>query len=128
MLVLTNLKDTRDGPIFQLPNNATIDATKTGSIPLSRSLSTHAKKAHVFDGLQSASLISLGQLCDNGCIEKLDNNEINILKNKTLILKGHRNKTDGLWDIPIPRPSRHRDHETITRDRTKTELIQYIHG
>ena len=54
MLVLTNLKDNRDGPTVQLPNNATMNVTKTGSIPLSGSLSTQAKKAHVFDGLHSA--------------------------------------------------------------------------
>ena len=48
MLLLTNLKDTRDGPTFQLPNNATMNDTKTGRILLLRSLSTHAKKAHVF--------------------------------------------------------------------------------
>ena len=51
MLVLLDLKDTPDGPTFQLPNNATINAKKTGSIPLSGSLSTHAKKAQVFDVL-----------------------------------------------------------------------------
>ena len=65
ILVITNLKETRDGPTIQLPNNATINAKKTGSIPMSGSLSTHAKKSPVFDRLHSASLISLGQLCDN---------------------------------------------------------------
>ena len=84
MLVITNLKDTPDGPTFQLPNNATINAKKTGSIPLSGSLSTHAKKSHVFDGLHSASLISLGQLCYDDCISILDKNEINILKKRHL--------------------------------------------
>ena len=54
------------------------------------------KKAHMFDVLPSASLISLGQMCDNDCIAILDKNDINILKNTKLILKGHRNKTDGL--------------------------------
>ena len=46
------------------------------------------KKAHIFDGLHSASLISLGKLWDDDYISILENNEINILKNKTLILKG----------------------------------------
>ena len=128
MLVNTNLKDTCDGPTVQLPNNATMNATKTGSIPLSESLGTHEKKAHVFDGLHSASLIYLVQLCDNDCISILDKNDINILKNNMLILKGHRNKTDGLWVIPISRPLRHRSHAIIARDKTKIELIQYLHG
>ena len=111
-----------------MPNNATINETNTGILPLSRSLSTHAKKAHLFNGLHSALIISLEQLCDNDCIAILDNNEINILKDKKLILKGHRNKTDRLWDIPISRPLRYCVHVIITRYKTKTELIQYLNG
>ena len=87
MLVLTNLKDTRDLPIVQLPKNATMNAKKTGGIPLSVNLSIHAKKAHVFYGLHSASLISLVQMCDNACVAILDKNEINILNIYILILK-----------------------------------------
>ena len=82
----------------------------------------------MFDGLHSASLISLGQLCDDDCIAILDKNEINILKDSKIILKGRRNKTDGLWDIPISRPLRHQSHAIITWYQTKAELIQYIHG
>ena len=78
--------------------------------------------------MHSASLISLGQLCDSDCIAILDNNEFNNLKYSELIIKGHRSKSDGLWDIPISRPLRHRDHVIITIDNTKTELIQDIDG
>ena len=87
MLVITNFKDTCDGPTVQLPNNATINATKTGSIPLSIRLSTHAKKSHVFVRLNSASIISLGQLCDDECIDILDKNDINILKKRHLFYR-----------------------------------------
>ena len=84
MLLLTNLKDTRDGPTFQLPNNATMNAEKTGIVPLSGSLINHAKKSHVFGGLHSASLISLVQLHEDDCISILDKIEINILKTRHL--------------------------------------------
>ena len=82
--ITTNLKDTCDGPTVQLPTNATTNKTKTGSIPLSVSLSTREKKSHVFDRLHSALLISLGQLCDDDCIDILGKNEINILKTRHL--------------------------------------------
>ena len=78
------------------------------------------KKAHIFDGLHGASLISLIQLCDDDCVAILDNNEINILKGKTLILKEHRNKTDGLWYIPISKTVMHRAMEIITKDKINT--------
>ena len=77
-----------------------MSATRTGNTPLEISLSADAKKAHIFDVLHSASLISLVQLCDNDCIAILDKNEINIFKGKTIILKRHLNKAYGLWDIP----------------------------
>ena len=41
----------------------------------------------IVDGLDIASLISLWKLCDDNGIAILDKNEINILKDKTLILK-----------------------------------------
>ena len=86
------------------------------------------KKAHIFDLLHSALLISLGKLCNDECISVLDKHEINILKGKTLILQRNRNNTDDLWDISIWRPVRNRALTIITRDKTKTELIQYLHG
>ena len=84
MLVITNIKDTHDGPTFQLPNNTTINSTKTESIAISRSLSIHAKQAHLFGVLHISLLISLVQLCDDDCIAILDNNEMSILKTRHL--------------------------------------------
>ena len=85
MSVLTNVKNTRDGPTAQLPNNEKIGTTRTGSIPLARSVIDHAKKAHIFDGLHSASVISLGQFYDYDCVAILDKIEINIINGKMLI-------------------------------------------
>ena len=123
MTLITNVKNTRDGPTVQLPNKDTMSATRTVNTPLASSLSSHAKKAHIFDRLHSASLISLCQLCDDYCVEILDKNEINILKGKTIILKRHRTKTDELGYIPISIPVNHRAMGIITKDKTKTELI-----
>ena len=43
-----------------------------------------------------------------------------VLKGKTLILNRHRNKTYGLWDIPISIPVSHPATEIITKDKTNT--------
>ena len=127
MTVLTNIINTRNGPIVQLQNNDTMSVTRTRNTPLASSQSAHAKKAHIFDGLHSDSLISLVQICDDDFAVILYKKEINILKFKTLILKGHRNKTDDLCNIPISRPVRHRAMAIITKDKTKKEPIQYLH-
>ena len=96
-----------------------MNATETGILPISRSLSIHAKKSHIFVVLHSASLISLSQICDDDYIVNLDKNIFNIIKDRKLILKGHRNNTYGSWDVLIPRPFRHHDHAIITRYKKK---------
>ena len=51
-----------------------------------------------------------------------------MIKHKKIILKGHINKTEVLWEILISIPLRHGAHTIITINKTKTELIQYLHG
>ena len=94
-----------------------MSAIRIGNIPLASILSAHAKKTHSFDGLHIALLISLGQLCDDECVAILDNNVINILKGKTIIVKEQRNKIGGLWVITISIPVMYRDMEIITREK-----------
>ena len=54
------------GPSVALPDGSVIKASKAGTLPL-RSLSAKAKEVQIFKGLKNASLISIGQLCDDGC-------------------------------------------------------------
>ena len=63
---LTNIKNF-DGPTIQLPDASTLKATQTGQLPLSNLLSQQGKQAAIVPGLQSASLISIPQLCDDDC-------------------------------------------------------------
>jgi hypothetical protein len=105
-----------------------MSATAIGRLPLPASLQSSATNTHVFGDLHSASLISLGQLCDDDCVAILDKHKIQVIKDSQVVMQGHRNPDDGLWDIPIERPIRHKALAIITRDKTKTELIQYLHG
>ena len=84
-----------------LPNSQSISSTIQGTLPLSNELTSKAKIAVVLPNLTSSSLISLGQLCDDGCNINLDKDRMNIYKNNKLMIQGSRNKADGLWDIPI---------------------------
>jgi hypothetical protein len=127
-----------------LPNSTHIQATHSGILPFHSSFSTKAKTAHVLDGITNASLISIGQLCDDDCVAILDKTKIEVFKNDACILTGTRNPTDGLWDIPIPlasdmastyniasplRPNVPQQVNAIIRkDQTKKELAQYLYG
>ena len=86
---------------MQLPNAQSILSTKQGQLNLHPSLSTQSQQAIVLPQLKSASLISLGQLCDNKCTILLDKKKISVYKDNKVIINGYRNPIDGLWDIPI---------------------------
>ena len=85
----------------KLPNNEHISATKQGVINISNKLSNIAKTAKILPQLGSASLISLGQLCDDDCNITLTKHKLVARKANEVILEGYRNFRDGLLDIPV---------------------------
>ena len=97
---LTRVCTGTNGPSVQLPNNDVITATATGLLDLHADLSASAQKAHVLPRL-GTSLLSLGQLTDDGCLILLDKAQLKVFKNFKLLLTGTRNLSDGFWDIPL---------------------------
>ena len=47
----------------------------------------------------------MGQLYDDGCEVKLTKQKLSVIKNNIVVMEGHRNYTDGLWDTPITKSS-----------------------
>ena len=92
---LTNVQPTKPCDII-LPNAAVIRPSKCRQIPLLSTLSSTAKDAVIVPKLKSSSLISLGQLCNDGCKIELDRKHILVKKNNENILEGFRNYEDGL--------------------------------
>ena len=84
-----------------MPNATTLNDDQVGSVPLSKHLSKAATKTRILSGLESASLISLGQLADDGCTTTITAPELTVEKKGKIILRGKRNYRDGLYDIPI---------------------------
>ena len=89
------------GPSVMLPNKTTITANQRGQLSLSDELSSQAQTAMILPQLKSASLISIGQLCDDECDVILNKRVLVAIKNEKVILTGVRNKYDKLWDIPV---------------------------
>ena len=96
----------------------------------------------ILPGLHSSNLISLGQLCDDGCSVLLSSSTLSAIKDNKVILRGYRNPSDGLWDIPICAnaaqsnppsfiPSMRTSHKLaviINKKQTATDLVQYLHA
>jgi hypothetical protein len=75
-------------------------------------LNAAASNAHVFPGITYLSLLSVGQLCDEGYIVTFQRDTVTIHNSESSkILSGPRDITTGLWRInfkqtnkPIPDP------------------------
>ena len=109
----------------------TIQTTHTGKLPFNPQLSNIAITANVLPSLKSASLILLGQLCNDDCNISLDKRAIKVYKNNKKILQGPRNYTYGLWDINIPLQPKHTQQSMsviIQKNKAKKDLIQFYHA
>ena len=64
-----NLHILQNGPRAVLPDNTTIAASAQGELPLHPLVTP---KALIYPHLKSESLLSIGQLCDDGCTAVFD--------------------------------------------------------
>ena len=106
-----------------------IHATKKGYLPLNN-LSKIATEAHTFPHLKSSSLLSLGQLCDDGCDVLLNRTSLHVFRNAQHILQGQRNYIDGPWDVPVAvnNSNNNKLNIIINKRTTKSDLINFFHG
>ena len=96
---LNNVQQDPHGPTVLLPNNDSITASHTAHLPFSTHLSPHATKTSLFTDLQN-NLISIGQLCDDGCTVTFTKDQMIVTKNSTEILCGTRSKSGaGLYNV-----------------------------
>ena len=124
--ILQQRRSIANGPQVQIPNGANMRTIESGLLPLHTILSDKARTGNVIDGLNNASLLSIGQLCDDNCIAVFDKRCLHIFKNGILVIWGLRNWTDGLWDVTIPQ-RKDNMNMIIRKDKTKTELAEYLH-
>jgi hypothetical protein len=85
----------------RLPNGATMDSTHTAALNIPE-LNKYASIAHVLTGMANHSLLSVGQLCNEGYTVTFRNESVTICNSQELqILKGARDLDTGLWRINL---------------------------
>jgi hypothetical protein len=78
-------------------------STHTATLDIPQ-LSKSAKAAHIFPSVENNSLLSVGQLCDEGYFVLFSRDEVKILDEKQkIIMKGNRDCATGLWRINLYR-------------------------
>jgi hypothetical protein len=95
-------------------------------------LNVAASKAHVLPGMANHSLLSVGQLCDEGYIVTFKQAAVTICNSqKSPILSGPRDLDTGLWCISLKRDNTHIP-EPISNNvyelRNTGALVTYLHN
>ena len=85
------------GHTIIIPDYGTLQANKHAYLPLTSTLSPAEIIATIVPGLNSSSLLSMGQLCDNGCNVLLNKHNIYAINDKEVSIEGERNHRNGLW-------------------------------
>jgi hypothetical protein len=83
-----------------MPNGRTIQSSHTCNLLLT-DLPPHARQAHILPGLVHNSLISVGQLCDNGCSVNFDQDQVTVSKNEKCVMYGSQDPKSRLWRVDL---------------------------
>ena len=86
----------KNGPTATLPNGHIVQATHEGTIKIKSNLIPEALQVLVFPNLTNESLVSIFQLCDDGCLVLCTKKHAYICKEKKLVATGYKNLFDGL--------------------------------
>ncbi|KAL7483087.1 hypothetical protein ACHAW6_013637, partial [Cyclotella cf. meneghiniana] len=118
-----------------LPDGEVIQSTHVGNLNLP-GLGDAATLAHVVPGLAHSSLLSIKQLCDNGCHVLFTKQDCKVYRKAELMLVGKRHPATGLWVVPtnshpistkptssFPSHAAHNAYQTTS----KAKLIQFLH-
>jgi hypothetical protein len=120
-----------------LPNGQTMKSTHTATLDIPQ-LSKVAKAAHVFPAMEKNSLLSVGQLCDEGYSILFRTDGVKILNEKQkIIMKGPSDHATGLWRINLLQqnptctisqpPSQPHAANNMYALRSSGALVNYLH-
>jgi hypothetical protein len=116
--------------MVRLPNGATMESSHTADLDIPE-LNAAASKSHVSPGMAHHSLLSVGQLCDEGYIVTFRQDTVTICNSDSSeLLSGPRDETTGLWRINLRHTNKHKS-DPIANNVYKLcntgALIHYLH-
>jgi hypothetical protein len=114
----------------RLPNGATMESSHTAELDIPE-LNDAASKAHVFPGMANHSLLSVGQLCDEGYIVTFKQASVTICDSeKSQILNSPWDLNTGLWRINLKQTNNHIPEpiaNNVYELRNTGALVHYLH-
>jgi hypothetical protein len=114
----------------RLPNGATTESSHTADLDIPE-MNAVAFKAHVSPGIENHSLLSVGQLCDEGYIVTFKQDTVIICNSgSSHLLSGSRDVTTSLWRINLKQTNNHIPEpiaNNVYELRNTGALVHYLH-
>jgi hypothetical protein len=108
-----------------------MDSSHTAELEIPK-LNAAASKAHVFPGMANHSLLSVGQLCDEGYIVTFKQDTVTICNSgSSQILSGPRDVNTGLWRINFKHTNNHIPEpiaNNVYELRNTGAVVHYLHN
>jgi hypothetical protein len=114
---------------FNMPNGATFQSSHTRDLLLA-ALPPQSRKAHILPGLVHRSLISVGQLCDNGCNIAFTQEQVTVSKNRKCVMYGSQDPRSRLWraDLKQKFETKHVQCNHAHDNNNQKYFINYLHA
>jgi hypothetical protein len=114
----------------RLPNGATMESYHTADLDIPE-LNAATSKAHIFPGMAHHSLLSVGQLCDEGYIVTFKRDTVTICNfESSKLLSGPRDVNTRLWRINLKQTNKHIPDpiaNNVYELRNTGALVHYLH-
>ena len=91
-------------------------------------LSKVATQSHIITSLQTGTIISISEVCDNDCVAIFSKYICKIVKNGKITIEGPRTPHNRLWSIPLSSSTFESANGIITNHKTKHDFVHYICG
>jgi hypothetical protein len=112
-----------------MPNSTTIQSSHTCNLLLA-DLPPQARQAHILPGLVHNSLISVGQLCYNGCSVTFTQEQVTVLRNGKCVMYRARDPIWRLWRVDLKQKFETNQVQcNYAHDNSnQKDLINYLHA
>jgi hypothetical protein len=112
-----------------MPSGTSMQSSHTCNLLLT-DLPPQARHAHILPGLVHNSLISVGQLCDNGCSVTFTQDQVTDSKNEKCVMYGSQDPKSRLWRVDLKqRFETNQVQCNHAHDNSnKKDLINYLHA
>jgi hypothetical protein len=112
-----------------MPNGTTIQSSHTCNLLLT-DLPPQARQTHILPGLVHNSLISVGQLWDNGCSVTFTQDQVTVSRNEKRVMYGSRDPKSRLWRVNLKQKfeTKHVQFNHAHDNNNQKDLINYLHA